>query len=313
MPMPGFGAPPPPPPPSSSRSPMPMPGHGAPPPPPPGSLPEAPPPSGPRLSLGSQADKAEKPDKPEKPGLPKGLHIRVAEKQPAPGAKPAVKPGKPGSVLRRRPTLTPMIKAGIAIAAVAALGGGFFAYRIFFPPPAPPEVKIVFKPLGPPKPVVPAAGAAATAVVAKVAAAPAKLVDSGVDALAQSRAAAQAKVDAAANGEEVTPTPPPDVVAGTPGTQSVLAQATIGSDVKANITRLDTSSAASADFRAFVANANIGGVFQGTPSRALINGRIIREGQVVDDTLGISFERIDSDKKVIYFKDATGAEVSRDY
>jgi hypothetical protein len=286
-----------------------MPVLGAPPPPPPGSLPEAPPPSGPRLSLGSQADKAEKP---EKPGLPKGLHIRVAEKQPAPGAKPAVKPGKPGSVLRKRPALTPMMKGGIAIAAIAALGGGFFAYRIFFPPPPPPEVKIVFKPLGPPKPAA-AAAQAATTVAAKVAAAPAKLVDGGVDALAQSRAAAQAKVDAAANGEEVTPTPPPDVVPGAPGTQSVLAQASIGSDVKANITRLDTSSAASADFRAFVANANIGGVFQGTPSRALINGRIIREGQVVDDTLGISFERIDADKKVIYFKDATGAEVSRDY
>jgi hypothetical protein len=284
-----------------------MPGHGVPPPPPPGSLPDAPPPGGPRLTLGSQADK---PDKTEKPGRPKGLHIRVAEKQPPPGAKPAVKPGKPGSVLRKRPALTPIMKGGIAIAAIAALGGGWFAYRIFFPPPPPPEVKIVFKPLGPPKPV-PAPAQVAAAVAAKVAAAPAKLVDSGLDALAQHRAAEQAKVDAAVNGEEVTPTPPPDV--GAPGTQSVLAEANIDSGVKANITRLDTSSAASADFRAFVANATIGGVFQGTPSRALINGRIIREGQVVDDTLGISFERIDAGKKVIFFKDATGAEVSRDY
>jgi hypothetical protein len=276
-----------------------MPGFGAPPPPPPGSLPEAPPPGLPRLSLGSQQ---------EKPGLPKGLHIRVAEKAPAAGAKPPVKPGKPSPVLRKRPALTPVMKAGIAVAVIAALGGGFFAYRIFFPPPAP-EEKIVFKPLGPPKPVV-AAKQVVTDVAAKVATAPAKLVDSGLDAIAQRRAAEQAKVDAAANGEEPTPTPPPDVG---PGTQSVLAQANIGSDVKANITRLDTSSAASADFRAFVANADVGGVFQGTPSRALINGRIIREGQVIDDTLGIMFERIDAEKKVIYFKDATGAEVSRNY
>jgi len=204
------------------------------------------------------------------------------------------------------------MKAGIAVAAIALLGGGFFAYRIFFEPPpvAPP---IVLQHVAPPKPVTAAAQAATNAaanVAAKVASAPAKLVDSGLDALAQHRAAEQAKVDSALNGEEPTPTPPPDV---TPGTQSVLAQTSIGSDVKANITRLDTSNAASADFRAFVANANIGGVFQGTPSRALINGRIIREGQVVDDTLGISFERIDVDKKVIYFKDATGAVVSRDY
>jgi hypothetical protein len=283
-----------------------MPGIGAPPPPPPGGIPEAPLPGVPRLSLGAHT---EKPDKPEKPALPKGLHIRVAEKQPAPGTKPAVKPGKPAPVLRKRPTLTPIIKAGIAIASIAALGGAFFAYRIFFEPPPPPPPIVLQHVAPPPKPVVTAAQAAAAAA-AKVAAAPAKLVDSGLDALAQQRAAAQAKVDAAANGEDVTPTPPPDVAS---NTQSVMAQASIGSDVKANITRLDTSSAASADFRAFVANADIGGVFQGTPSRALINGRIIREGQVVDDTLGISFERIDSVKKEIYFKDTTGAEVSRDY
>jgi hypothetical protein len=269
-------------------------------------MPDAPAPGGPRLTLSSQAERT---DKPEKPGLPKGLHIRVAEKQPPPGAKPPVKAGKPAPVLRKRPALTPVMKGGIAIAAIAALAGGLFAYRIFFPPPAPPEVKIVFKPLGPPKPIVTPAPAVA-AVAAKLAAGPAKLVDSGVDAIAQRRAAEQAKVDAAASGEEVTPTPPPDVAT---GTQSVLADSSISSGVKANITRLDTSSAASADFRAFVANATIGGVFQGTPSRALINGRIIREGQVVDDTLGITFERIDADKKVIYFKDATGAEVSRDY
>jgi hypothetical protein len=287
-----------------------MPGLGAPPPPPPGGAPDAPPPSLPRLSLGSQADKQEKP---EKAALPKGLHIRVAEKQPPPGAKPSVKPGKPAPVLRKRPALTPVMKAGIAVAAIAALGGAFFAYRIFFePPPAPPPI-VLQHVAPPPKPPAPAAPTVA-AVVAKVAAAPAKVVDNGLDAVAQHRAAEQAKVDAAASGEDVTPTPPPDVAApGAPGTQSVLAQASIGSDVKANITRLDTSSAASPDFRAFVANANIGGVFQGTPSRALINGRIIREGQVVDDTLGITFERIDADKKVIYFKDATGAEVSRDY
>jgi hypothetical protein len=215
-----------------------------------------------------------------------------------------VKPGKPASVLRKRPALTPIMKGGIAIAAIAALGGAFFAYRIFFEPPPPPPPIILQHVAPPPKPVV-AAAPAAIVVAAKVTPTPTKLVDND--------AVAQAKVDAAANGGEVTPTPPPDVTPGSPGTTSVMAQASIGSDVKANITRLDTTSAASADFRAFVANANIGGVFQGTPSRALINGRIIREGQVVDDTLGISFERIDADKKVIYFKDATGAEVSRDY
>ena len=34
---------------------------------------------------------------------------------------------------------------------------------------------------------------------------------------------------------------------------------------------------------------------------------------MVDSELGIAFDRIDADKKVIYFKDATGAEVSKNY
>lgn len=272
-----------------------MPGLGAPPPPPPGGAPEAPPPNIPRLSVGAHQDK---------PGQPKGLHIRVAENLPKAGAKGAAKPGKPAPVLRKRPALGPIAKAGIAVAVLALAVSGIFAYRIFFPPPSR-EVKISIPPIAAPKPLVDVKQAAADAA-AKAAA---KLVESGQNAIALQRQAAQAKVDAAASGEEVTPTPPPDVDA----TQSVMAQANIGSDVKANITRLDSSTAASADFRAFVANADIGGVFQGVHSRALINGKIVREGQVLDDSLGIIFERIDSDKKVIYFKDASGAEVSKNY
>ena len=272
-----------------------MPGLGAPPPPPPGGAPEAPLPNIPRLSVGAHQDK---------PGQPKGLHIRVAENLPKAGAKAAAKPGKPAPVLRKRPALGPIAKAGIAVAVLAFAVSGIFAYRIFFPPPSR-DVKISIPPIAAPKPLVDVKQAAADAA-AKAAA---KLVESGQNAIALQRQAAQAKVDAAASGEEVTPTPPPDVDT----TQSVMAQASIGSDVKANITRIDSSNAASADFRAFVANADIGGVFQGAHARALINGKIVREGQVLDDALGIIFERIDSDKKVIYFKDATGAEVSKNY
>ena len=255
----------------------------------------------PRLSVAAHADK---------PGQPKGLHIRVAENLPKIGAKAAPKPGKPAPVLRKRPALGPIAKAGIGVAVLAFVVSGIFAYRIFFPPPSR-EVKISIPPVAVPKPLVDVKQAAADAAAkaAAAAAAAAKLVDSGQNAIALQRQAAQAKVDAAASGEEVTPTPPPDVS----DTQSVMAQASIGSDVKANITRIDSTTAASADFRAFVANADIGGVFQGAHSRALINGKIVREGQVLDDNLGIIFERIDADKKVIFFKDATGAEVSKNY
>jgi hypothetical protein len=96
-------------------------------------------------------------------------------------------------------------------------------------------------------------------------------------------------------------------------TESVMANTDLSSDVKVNSTHLNAAVAASPAFRAFVANASIGGVFQGTPSRALINGQIVREGQMVDDTLGVIFERIDAAKKAIFFKDSSGAEVSKNY
>jgi hypothetical protein len=92
-----------------------------------------------------------------------------------------------------------------------------------------------------------------------------------------------------------------------------MAPTTITTDVKVNSTRIDAAPAASAAFRTFVAGAGIGGVFQGTPSRALINGSIVREGQTVESSLNIVFDHIDVDHKVIYFKDSTGAVVSKNY
>ncbi len=66
-------------------------------------------------------------------------------------------------------------------------------------------------------------------------------------------------------------------------------------------------------FRSFVADAKISGVFQGTPPRAFINGRLVRLGEVVDSSLGIRFDSIDPKTKNIVFKDASGATVGRLY
>ena len=71
--------------------------------------------------------------------------------------------------------------------------------------------------------------------------------------------------------------------------------------------------AASTEFRAFVATARINGVYQGTPPRAFINGRMVRTGEVVDSSLEITFDSVDLDTKSIVFKDASGATVSRRY
>src|ERR1017187_8329504 len=128
------------------------------------------------------------------------------------------------------------------------------------------------------------------------------------DELAE-RGQEQAKADEVTPGQVRTPTPIP----GANVVETVMADSAITNDVKVSSTPIDAAMAASAAFRAFVAGATIGGVFQGAPSRALINGTIVREGQVVDSGLGIAFERIDPGKKVIYFKDYTGAEVSKNY
>jgi hypothetical protein len=230
------------------------------------------------------------------------LNIKVSADAPGKvGGKPVVKPGKPGkppkpgAVLGKRSALGPVAKAGIGVLAIAVVVGGIFSYRIFFPPPS---KDIVIKVASPVK------------TAKEIADAAAKLVQDGQNALAARRKAEQAKVDAALAGEDA-PTPTPTPAAAT--SESVMVQTNITSDVKVNSTHLDAAPAASAAFRTFVANANIGGVFQGTPSRALINGSIVKEGAVVDSILGIEFERIDSDKKAIFFKDGSGAEVSKDY
>ncbi len=62
-----------------------------------------------------------------------------------------------------------------------------------------------------------------------------------------------------------------------------------------------------------MANAKISGIFQGATPRALINGRTVRVGQMVDEGLGAVFEGINSETKEIIFKDKTGATVSRRY
>lgn len=70
---------------------------------------------------------------------------------------------------------------------------------------------------------------------------------------------------------------------------------------------------ASPAFRTFVASAKISGVYQGTPARAFINGRLVRAGEVVDEMMEIQFDSVDQATRSIIFKDSTGATVSRRY
>ena len=241
------------------------------------------------------------------------------------GGKIVARPDKGAAVLRKRPALSIVAKAGIGFVVIALVVGGIFSYKLFFPAEPKPIVleKVVFhkpdaskpdaskhdpskhdapKP-GDSKSDIPNPNIRKTAaeIFSKVTENSTKLIDTGQNAILARRAKEQEKVDAEAMGVDppvaaasATPTPQPEE------SQSVMADSKLAADVRVNSLRIDAGQAASAAFRAFVADASIGGVYQGTPSRALINGAIAREGQVVNNNLGIIFERIDADKKIIY-------------
>jgi type IV secretory pathway VirB10-like protein len=227
-----------------------------------------------------------------------GLNIKVTAEGPVkPGVKPpVVKPGKPGAVLRKRAALSPIVKAGIGFVVVAIAIGGVFSYRIFFPPPPPPiQIHVL-----PPKPVISQEVRDAMAAAAAKKEEDRKLAE-------QKAAAAKAEADKAKADAAAADAPPADTA------ETVMAETKITNEVQVNNNRIYAAPAASAAFRTFVASADIGGVFQGSPPRALINGSIVRAGSVVEGSLGIEFDRIDAAKKVIFFKDSSGAEVSKPY
>jgi hypothetical protein len=78
----------------------------------------------------------------------------------------------------------------------------------------------------------------------------------------------------------------------------------------------EATAEASPAFRAFVSNAKITGSVgarDGKASMAIINGKLARAGEMVENNLGITFEGVDTEKKQITFKDKSGALVARRY
>jgi hypothetical protein len=69
----------------------------------------------------------------------------------------------------------------------------------------------------------------------------------------------------------------------------------------------------SANFKAYVVNLKVNGVFQGENARAMLNGKMYRLGEVVDPKLGIVFLRLEPEDKRIVFEDSKGAIMSRRY
>lgn len=70
---------------------------------------------------------------------------------------------------------------------------------------------------------------------------------------------------------------------------------------------------ASAAFFYWVVKLNVSGVTLGKPARLFINNRLAYEGDEVNRTLGIVFARLDPANKLLVFRDAAGATVTRSY
>jgi hypothetical protein len=57
----------------------------------------------------------------------------------------------------------------------------------------------------------------------------------------------------------------------------------------------------------------ISGVFQGSPARAFVNGRLVRTGDELEPALGIKFVGVDAVTKYLIMEERTGAQLRVKY
>jgi hypothetical protein len=180
------------------------------------------------------------------------------------------------------------------------------------PAPASPPKSATATPAG----AVAHAGLTPSETLNKIAAAPVNAINKAQDAIDKRRASGQTRVDAAALGEDAPEKPAVAAVPTTPKKPSTTpppsAMTSVAPGVAASV-HVEAAADASTAFRSFVANTRVNGVFQGTPPRAMINGRLVRVGETVENGLGITLDNIDVQRKQLVFKDYLGAIVSRNY
>jgi hypothetical protein len=66
-------------------------------------------------------------------------------------------------------------------------------------------------------------------------------------------------------------------------------------------------------FRVWVENVRITGVAAGNAPRAIINGRLVRPGDLIDPEEGIVFDGLDTEQKKVIFKIKSGATLGKEY
>lgn len=307
-------------------------------PPPPGlaksALPPPPPPPGAEAPAEAPAEAAPKSPPPfpvvappatgkTTPPIP---HINVTSEEPVEEAKP------PKKLERRRASKMGVAGAGLVGVFVLAFAV-YYVWTNFIspPPPPPPPVAAKPKPVAPAPAAVPAPAAATTAtppvtssIATKPAApltpsdtlnalakAPVNAINKAQDAVAARDASGQSRIDAMNTAIDPAATATKAAVA--PAKPPVTANATLAPGVSATATDVDVMTEAVPAFRTFVANAKITGVIAGTPGKIILNGRLARAGDMVEPALGVTFEGIDGDRKLLVFRDKSGAVVTKKY
>lgn len=239
-------------------------------------------------------------------------HIKVEADVPVPEVDFAVPPARPGSWKK---------KVWVVAVLAAAVCG---VYTVW--PHLPAEFSVAgytirTKPgftIAKAKAATPSSLPTPSEALNKLAQMPGNAIDKAQDALSARRASGQDRVDAAAVGEDlpaktfgVPPAAPIKPATPPPKAPATTTSVTTVAPGLAATMPVEAAPEASPEFRAFVTNARISGIFQGNPARAVINGKLSRAGEVVDSGLGITFEGLDAGRKSLVFKDRSGATVSR--
>jgi len=223
---------------------------------------------------------------------------------------PAPQGAQAGAPPTRRvlpPPKPPSAKMGpvaIVILVVVVLGvGGYLAYPIFFKPAAPPvSVTAALAPKPSVKPAaLPTQPASPASTAAVVPPPPAPPVETKVAIATPAPSPVAVTTPAAPSPSAATPV----ATTATPAPAAPAAQ-TVHID-------LPPAVAASPEFKAFIENMQVHGVFQGVHPRVLIGNNTYYVGDVINSDLGVVFIGIDPDRELAIFKDSTGVTLVKKY
>ena len=268
-------------------------------------------------AVAAEAVAAEAAPVPAEGGAPAAPKLKIRP----PGPITSEPPGSPiplpaGNKKRGGKKRLVMLVTGV----VVLLGGGFAAWQIFFkeePPPPPPIVRKAPAP----KADAPAAPKTAAAPgTTPTPAGPAPATSTAGKAVEKAKAVVAGRTG---DGKAAVPETIEDRAPAAPnlaappsqgGSAPASAEVRVAAGITATTKGVDATADASPAFKSWAVNAKISSVRAGGNNpAAFINGRLISRGGVVDDALGVVLDAIDSDKKVLIFRDKTGATVSRPY